>query len=297
MWKCTQRSTRKVSALNSRMKVELFWPWRLLSQSLSYSAVCHEARKIYGLWRDYGYFFCLNWRSLQIKGSNWKSSLLSQPTQPGTYLWKARFNWLFILKRFFAEYGMFSHHRGNWYVHVKCFSEKTEGTSQKNGRSCIWAMCWRLPICITHSTWSSNGSPKPPSVLEIQEQPSNHDCSDKSEKHRASFQLRVPNSRLWSLKKLTWCSGSVGLSTANLFRPQSGVLGNIWRGSTETVLLVSFESKLIHHVCSTHQALRIELEDTFTWLLWETLLNYVSCSFVHNLGILDENKCSENTKI
>lgn len=50
-------------------------------------------------------------------------------------------------------------HRGNWSVHDKCLcvSEKTERTSRKNWRACVCAMCWRLPICITHSTQNSNG--------------------------------------------------------------------------------------------------------------------------------------------
>lgn len=54
-------------------------------------------------------------------------------------------------------------HKGNWLFHDKCLclSEKTEWTSQKkkkNRRSCVCAMCWWLPICITPSTRNSNGS-------------------------------------------------------------------------------------------------------------------------------------------
>lgn len=278
------------------MKVELFWPWRLfIPISLLLRGVPWGPEDIWimeGLWL----FLLFELELFTNKGEQLKC--LSAVSTNSTWDLPIKSKVLLAVhfdKIFCRIWHVFASQRQ--LIRTDVFAEKTEWASQKNGKSCIWAMCWWLPICITHSTWSSNGSPKPPSVLEIQEQPSNHDCSDKSEKHRACFQLRVPNSRLRSLKKLTWCSSSVGLTTANLFRPQSGVLGNIWRGSTETVLLVSFEGKLIHHVCETHQALRIELEDTFTWLLWETLWNNVSRSCVHNLEILDENKCSGNTKI
>lgn len=113
------------------------------------------------------------------------------------------------------------------YLRNVC-SEKTEWISWKNQRFCLGHV-----LMITHMHYTFDMKlqwfSKPPSVLERQEQPSNHDCSDKLEKHRACFQPRTPNSRLRSLKKkkLTWCSGSVVLSTANLFCPQSGVLGNI----------------------------------------------------------------------
>lgn len=76
-------------------------------------------------------------------------------------------------------------HRGNWFVYDKCLylSEKTEWASQKNRRSCVCTMCWWLPICITHSTWNSNGSTGFTSVLERQEQPPNHDFCRKNTEH------------------------------------------------------------------------------------------------------------------